>query len=206
MAALGVMSVAIGSLQAIGARDLRRLACYASAAQAGAVVVALALGAPSGHAAAFMHMTAQALIALGLLGGAAIVEGRAPLDRFDGFGRRAPLAGAAMAIAALGLISAPLTVGFLSRWRLIEAALTRDWWWAAAVLIGASLAAVFYAGRLLELLYAQRDADDEPTNWRASLAPAHLIAIIAAIAFGVNAAPLWRTASLAGELLAGAGR
>jgi hypothetical protein len=72
--------------------------------------------------------------------------------------------------------------------------------------IGASLAAVFYAGRLLERLYARGEEATAPRIWRASLAPAHLVAIVAAIAFGVNAQPLWRAAGLAGELLAGIGR
>jgi multicomponent Na+:H+ antiporter subunit D len=206
LAALGALSLAMGSLQAVGARDLRRLVCYASAAQAGAIMIALALGEPAGHAAAFMNIASQTLIALGLLGGAAMLEGRAPLAVLDGFGRRAPVAGAAIAVAALGLIGAPLTLGFWSRWRLIEAALASGWWWAAAMSIGASLAAVFYAGRLLERLYARAEEATAQRTWRVSLAPAHLVAIVAAIAFGFNAQPLWRAAGLAGELLAGIGR
>jgi hypothetical protein len=72
--------------------------------------------------------------------------------------------------------------------------------------IGASLAAVFYAGRLLERLYTRAEESTTPRTWRASLAPAHLVAIVGAIALGFNAQPLWRAAGLAGELLAGIGR
>ncbi|MGE0828773.1 MAG: proton-conducting transporter membrane subunit [Hyphomonadaceae bacterium] len=205
LATLGALSVAIGSVQAIGARDLRRLMAYAGAAQGGAILIALSLGAAAGHAAAFMHMITVSLIALGVLGGAAIIEGRFPLSHLDGLGRRAPLAGAAMAIGAMGLVGAPLTLGFLSRWRLIEAALAQAWWWAAGVMIAASLAAVFYAGRVIARLYVRRPGDEERAAWRVSLSPAHALAICAAIGFGLNATALWQAASLAGELLQAGG-
>ncbi|MGE0046046.1 MAG: proton-conducting transporter membrane subunit, partial [Hyphomonadaceae bacterium] len=168
LAALGAASVAIGSIQAIGASDLRRLVAYAGAAQTGMVLIALSFASPAGHAAALMHVAAQSLIALGLLGGAAVIEGRAPLAALDGFARRAPLAGAAMSIGALSLIGAPLTIGFLSRWRLIEASLSVAGWWAAGVIIAASLAAVFYGGRLIERLYARRGVELERDPWRVS--------------------------------------
>lgn len=204
LAGLGALSVAIGSLQAIGAADLRRLAAYAGAAQTGAILIALSLGTQAGHAAAFLHMAAWSLIALGLLGGAANIEERAEMSVLDGYGRRAPIAGAAIALGALGLIGTPLTFGFLSRWRLIEAALGSAWWWAAGVMIAGALAAVFYAGRLLERLYVRRIAQ-ERGPWRPSLTPAHALAIVGALALGVNAGALWQAASLAGELMGSAG-
>ncbi|MBC7768116.1 MAG: hypothetical protein H7124_04965, partial [Phycisphaerales bacterium] len=71
LAALGGASVIVGSLQAVGATNLRRLAAYAGAAQAGCILLCVALGSPAGFAAALVQLTAFAAAALALFGGAA---------------------------------------------------------------------------------------------------------------------------------------
>jgi NADH:ubiquinone oxidoreductase subunit 2 (subunit N) len=53
LAALGGLSVVIGAVQAVGARNLLRLAAYAGVSQAGCVLLSVALGSPAGFAAAF---------------------------------------------------------------------------------------------------------------------------------------------------------
>jgi len=200
LAALGAASIVIGAVRAVGAQDLRRLAAYAHAAQVGAALMALAqLDAP-GRAAGLMQSSHVSLVALGLLGGGAVLAGRAPLEDLDGLGRRAPIAAAAIAAAALSIIGAPLTFGFLTRWRLIEAGLAHGWWWAAALCIAAALVSVFYAGRLLERIYARTPAQG-PGPLRASLSIAHLAATFAIVALGVNAGNLWAACLAAAHAL-----
>jgi multicomponent Na+:H+ antiporter subunit D len=144
----------------------------------------------------------QTLAALGILGGAALIETRAPLSSIDGMGRRAPIAGAAIAASALSLVGAPLSAGFVSRWRLVESALEAGWWWAAGALIAASLAAVVYVGRLVERLYLRQPAEAAAFGARSlSLAPMHAFVIIATIGLGLDASGLWRVALAAGEAL-----
>jgi formate hydrogenlyase subunit 3/multisubunit Na+/H+ antiporter MnhD subunit len=204
LAALGVVSVAIGSIQAVGARNVRRLAAYAGAAQAGCILVSLALGSPAGIAAALVQIFAFAAAALALLGGAGALTGSPSLAALDGFARRAPLASAAIMFGALSLMGAPLTAGFLGRWRLIEAGVGGGWWWTAATVIFASLAAVFYGGRLIERLYFRRaSATIEKSNdfWRFALAPA-LLAAIACVALGLEPSLLLRAANVAAQVAA----
>jgi multicomponent Na+:H+ antiporter subunit D len=199
LAILGAASIAAASIQAIGAEDVRRLALHACAAQAGAVVLSFALLSPMGTAAGLMHAASLSLVAFGLLGGVALLGGRATWDSLDGVGRRAPLAAAAIAASALRLVGAPLSLGFVSRWRLVEGTLQAGWWWAAGALVAASLAAVVYAGRLVERLYLRAPAAAAPPGW--SLAPAHLAVTAATIGFGLDASGLWSVAWRAGEAL-----
>ena len=123
----------------------------------------------------------------------------------DGYGQRAPLASAAITVGALSLMGAPLTIGFLARWRLVEAGVGAGWWWAAGLVIIASLAGVFYGGRLIERIYFRR-ADiayaGEGGVWRVALAPA-LVAAIVAIAIGLAPSVLLRAAAEASLLLTG---
>ena len=205
LVAIGIASVLIGSVQAVGARSLRRLAAYAGAAQAGCLLVSVALGSPAGFAASLVQLGAQAAAALALLVGAASLGGTASLTALDGLSRRAPLASAALTAGALSLMGAPLTLGFLGRWRLIEAGVGGGWWWAAGAVIVTSLAGVFYGGRLIERIYfrhATKAYEGARDPWRLALAPA-LIAAIAATAIGLEPSSLLRAADVAAHLLIG---
>ncbi|MET0181292.1 MAG: proton-conducting transporter membrane subunit [Caulobacterales bacterium] len=201
--ALGLVSVAFGSIQAIGARDVRRLAAYAGAAQAGCVLIAFAMGSPAGFSAGLVQIFALSAAALALTM-AAPVPGA--ITALDGFARRAPFASIAMTIGALSLMGAPLTIGFLGRWRLIEAGVGGGWWWAAGAVIVASLSAVFYCGRLIERLYFRR-ASVAQTNphdpWRIFTIPA-LLCAAAAVLLGVDPAILLAAADASGRFLTGA--
>jgi multicomponent Na+:H+ antiporter subunit D len=205
LAALGLASVLIGSVQAIGARTLPRLAAYAAAAQAGCILISLALGSQAGYAAALVQLLALAASALALLAGAAAAGGARTLAALDGLGRRAPLAGVAFTAGALGLMGAPLTVGFLGRWRMIEAAVGVGWWWAACAAIAASLAGVFYGGRLIERVYFRRanTSVEAAPRWGFAFAPA-LLAAIAATAWGVEPSLLLHASGAAASLMMGA--
>lgn len=204
LAVLGCVSVLIGSMQAVGARNLRRLAAYAGVAQLGGVLLCVALGSPAGFAAALVQMTAFAAAALALFGGAAVGKVQ-EIDSLDGMARRAPLASAAMTAGAISLMGAPLTLGFLGRWRLVEAGVGAGWWWAAGAVILASLAGVFYGGRLIERLYFRRAAtayEGAADPWSLTLAPALIVSILV-IALGLAPAALLDAASAAASLMLG---
>jgi multicomponent Na+:H+ antiporter subunit D len=204
LSGLGATSALVGSMQATGAANLRRLAAYAGAAQGGCILLAIALGSPAGFEAAFVQLFALTASMCALIGGAAAAGGEA-LHALDGLGRRAPLASVAIAAGALSLMGAPLTIGFLGRWRLIEAALGAGEWWIAAIVIAVSLAGVFYGGRLIERLYFRRATAAAAVGrdvWRFALTPALLFAI-AAVALGLEPAALLNAAAHASMLVLG---
>lgn len=208
LAAIGAISVVVGSVQAVGARNVMRLAAYASAAQAGVVLLCASLGSPAGFAAALVQLFAMLVATLALVGGAVFGMGRIPvMDALDGLGRRAPLSSAALTAAAISFMGAPLTTGFLGRWRLVEAGVGAGSWWAAGAVIVISLAGVFYGGRLVERVYFRRaqSAYEAPSSevWRFAGAPLLLFAILATV-WGLAPSVLLRAADGAAALMAGA--
>ncbi|MES1202873.1 MAG: proton-conducting transporter membrane subunit [Pseudomonadota bacterium] len=209
-AALGVVAAATlvaGSIQAMGAHNLRRLIAYAGAAQAGGALIGVALGSPAGLAASLEQIVVQCASLLALFGAAALTGERASLESLDGLGRRAPLASAALALGMLGLMGAPLSTGFLARWRLIEAGFGGGWWWTAGALIGASLAAVIFGGRILERIYFRRATQavvKASDPWRFARAPALVVAIVVLL-WGVEPSALLRLADAAAQLDLGEG-
>jgi multicomponent Na+:H+ antiporter subunit D len=188
----------------VGAVNINRLAAYASASQGGCILLSLALGSPAGLAAVLVQTFALAVALLALLGGAAVA--RAPtIAGLDGLARRAPLASLAIMAGALSLMGAPLTIGFLGRWRLIEASIGAGWWWAAGAALACSLAAVLYGGRLVERVFFRRataTVDVERNLWRFLLTPV-LVSAIIAIALGFEPSLLLRAASDAATLQLG---
>lgn len=197
-AALGCVGILFGSLQAVGAQNLRRLAAYATVAQAGGVLLCVALGSSAGFAAALIQLAALAAAAAALFAGAAAADVYR-LDALDGIARRTPLAAAAITFGAVSLIGAPLTIGFLGRWRLVEAAVGAGWWWAVGAMTLASLGGVIYGGRLIERMYFRRAnaaATHNSDPWRFALMPA-LIAAIVGVSLGLAPGALLRACDVA---------
>lgn len=62
---------------------------------------------------------------------------------------------AAFVIGGLSLIGLPLTVGFISKWYLVQAALELGWWPVALLIMGSSLLAMAYVWRVVEVAYLQ---------------------------------------------------
>jgi multicomponent Na+:H+ antiporter subunit D len=197
VAGLGALCICAGSIQAIGARDTRRLAAHALTAQFGCALIGLAAGGVDGAMAALFVIAAGAMTALALVVGAAAARPQlgatAPLSSLDGLARQRPFVAAAVGVAAFGLTGAPLTAAFLGKWLSVEAAIERGWYWAAIAIVAASFAAVFVAGQIIERMYfRQRSAQLGPApTGMLSLAPALAAAALATLVFGWNgAAPL----------------
>ena len=97
----------------------------------------------------------------------------------------------AFVIGGLSLIGTPLTVGFISKWYLIVAALEKDWWWLAALILLGSILAVIYIWKVVEVIYFQSSTTDSQSGQfkeapLGMLIPVWII-ILANIYFGINA-------------------
>lgn len=156
LAPMGAAAAIACSIQAIFQTEMRRILAYSSVAQVGYIAMALALGTQGGVSAALLHAMMHALMKAALfmaLGGIAISLAGRRLTDFAGAGRAAPWTMTAFAISSLSLIGAPLTGGFLSKWKLVEASISAGWGWAAIIIVASSLLAVFYAGRMVETIF-----------------------------------------------------
>jgi multicomponent Na+:H+ antiporter subunit D len=202
---LGAFGAIAASLQALGARDVRRLAVYIAAAQAGFVAIGFAAASAGGVAGALFQLSNLAASALLLFCAAAALtradSAGAPLVVLDGLGRRAPFLSLAISVALLTAIGAPMTAGFLSRWSVLQATFEARLWWGATAIILSSLIAIVYAGRVFERMYLRAPAPDLPRPRSAWFAPGLLIAASLIIFFGFDGeAPLRAAEGAAGSL------
>ncbi len=192
------------SLVAVYQTDLRRMLAYSSVAQLGYIVAGISLASQAGLTAGIVHILNHALVksALFMAVGCIIYQvGHAHRPSFDDLFKRMPFTCIAFIIAGLGLIGVPLTVGFISKFALIEASMDRGWWLIAALILVSSLMAVVYIGRVVEVMLFRQSRTSTPEVSGMSEAPLSMLApmyllIVIGLYFGINGDA---TLSLAGE-------
>ena len=206
---LAVAGMLTGSLVAIYQRDLKHMLAYSSIAQISYIILGLSYANVTGLTAGLIHMFNHAVMKAALfmaLGCAVYHIGSACLDDLAGIGRRMPLTAAAFVGAGLSLIGVPGTVGFISKWYLIEAALLAGHWHVAALILASSLLAVIYTWRVIEVMYFVPPGNNAPVLEApmSMLAPTWLLVAIA-VYFGVQATTTLGIAGAAARQLVGSG-
>ena len=204
---LAIAGMFAASTVAIFQVDMKRMLAYSSVAQLGYMVLGRISGNVTGLTATILHLFNHALIKGGLfmaLGCVVYRCGSASIDEMRGLGRQMPLTMAAFVIGGLSLIGIPLTVGFISKWYLIQGAIEAGWWPVAILIVATSLLAVLYIGRVIEVAYLQpapegRVVTEAP---RSMLIPMWVL-IVANIYFGIDASLTTSVAGTAARALIG---
>jgi len=192
LAPLAAVAAIVCSVQAIFEQEVRRTLAFSSVAQVGFILLGFSLATQAGASAGAFYILAHALMKAALfmaLGAFAIGLNARRLDDFAGVGREAPWTTIAFAIAAASLAGVPLTMGFLGKWMLIEAALLAGEGWMVVVFAAGSLLTLVYVGRMIEAMFFRAPAPGAP---RAKEAPVGVLAPLWVLAglsvwFGVDA-------------------
>lgn len=203
LAVVGLLST---SVVAIGQDKIKRMLAYSSVAQIGYMVLGIGMATTAGLTAALLHVFNHALMKGALfmaLGCIAIRFGTSQLQTFRGLGRRMPLTMAAFVAGGLSLVGVPLTVGFISKWYLVLAAIELGWWPIVAVIIVGSLLAVIYIWRVVEVAYFQQGDSTERCEAPLSLLVPTWVLVGANFWFGVDTRVTVGLAERAAQLLAG---
>lgn len=155
---LAIVAMFAASTVAIFQDDLKRMLAYSSVAQIGYMLLGLALLTHTGLMATVVHLFNHAVSksALFMVAGCYVYSvGSSSIADLRGVGRDMPWTTAAFVVAGLSLIGVPLTVGFISKWYLVQAALEINWWPVALLIMASSLLAIVYIWRVVEAAYLQ---------------------------------------------------
>jgi multicomponent Na+:H+ antiporter subunit D len=179
--ALSIAGMLVASFIAIFETDLKRMLAYSSVAQIGYITLGIGLLNEAALTGGLVHIVNHATMkaALFLAAGAIFYRiGTVRLADLAGVGRRMPLTLGAFTIAGFGLVGTPGTAGFISKWYLAVGALHQGSWALVAVIVGSSLLALVYVGRVLELVWMR----EPPAGNRAADPPASMLAPIMLLA------------------------
>jgi multicomponent Na+:H+ antiporter subunit D len=187
---LGLVGVLSASLVAIYQVEVKRLLAYSSVAQIGYMVLGIGLATTTGITATILHLFNHALMKGALfiaLGAVAYRLGSTGIGDFAGLGRRMPWTMAAIVAGGLSLIGVPPTVGFVSKWYLVQATLERDLWPVALLILLGSILALIYVWKLVEAAWfrhppAETDVREAPLSM---LVPLWAL-VIANVYFGLD--------------------
>jgi multicomponent Na+:H+ antiporter subunit D len=189
--ALSVAAMFVASFIAVFETNLKRMLAFSSVAQIGYITLGIGLANQAGLTGGLVHIVNHALMkaALFLAAGAIFYRvGTVQLKELVGIGRKMPLTMAAFTIAGLGLVGTPGTSGFISKWYLALGALDKGWWVLVFLIVGSSLIALVYVGRVLEVAWlrepsaAIEHAGDPPLSMLLPL----VILAAATIYFGID--------------------
>jgi multicomponent Na+:H+ antiporter subunit D len=206
---LSVVAMFVGSIAAIYQTDFKRLLAYSSIAQIGYMTLGFSLATEAGVSAGLIHVFNHALMKGALFLVAACVAwrmGGTKIEAMKGLGQRMPFTMAAMVVAGLALVGVPGTVGFVSKWALVSAALDQDKLFIAFLIMASSVLALVYIWKLVEVAYfATPEADIEKKEAPLRILIPTWILVGASIYFGIFSGFVVEVSELAAAQLFAAG-
>lgn len=121
---MGIVSIFVGALAALGQNDIKRMLAYSSISQIGYVVLGFGIGTPLGILGGLFHLFNHALFKSLLFLNAGAVEqstGTRSLDKMGGLAKVMPLTAATSAVGSLSIAGVPPLNGFWSKLLIIIA-------------------------------------------------------------------------------------
>ncbi len=170
LAAMAVLSMAVGNLGALRQSNLKRLLAYSAIANAGYILVAVVAFSKDGHAAAVFYTVVYAIATLGAFAVVALLSDRlgreAEIDDFRGCWKTNPGMAAAMLIFILSLAGIPPLAGFVGKFYLFFAAIEANpqigpWtcggYFLVALALGFSVVALYYYLKVLKAVFVSEE-------------------------------------------------
>jgi F420H2 dehydrogenase subunit N len=175
VAAVAAASILFGNLVALQQQSIRRMLAYSSIAQAGYLLIAVAVGTTAvdggdlAFAGGIFHLLTNAAMKLGaFLVVGALLWAALPdtVDGWRGLGRRAPILAFCMTLFLLSMAGLPPLGGFASKFVLFSSAVDASstagagWllWLAILAVVGSAISLFYY----LRLIRAMVVEDGEP--------------------------------------------
>jgi NADH-quinone oxidoreductase subunit N len=190
MAWLSALSMTVGNLSAIPQRNIKRMLAYSSIAQAGYVMMGVAVStdatAGTGIPAAMLYLAVYIIMNLGAFAVAIAAErltGSENIPDYAGLAKRAPWLAWTMVIFLISLAGLPLTAGFVAKYYLFAAVLRfHEFTWLAVVAAANTVVSVYYYLNVARwMFFAEPKSLEEvpqPFSLRLTLAGALVLTIL----------------------------
>ncbi|MFC1645867.1 complex I subunit 5 family protein [Candidatus Omnitrophota bacterium] len=145
---LGVISMVVGGLLAIGQQDIKRMFAYSSVSQIGYILLALGIATPLAITGAIFYLVNHAISKSLLFLNAGAIEystGTRDLDKMGGINTRMPVTGFTSLIGSLSISGIPPFGGFWSKLIIIVAAVKAGYIaWAIVATLVSILTLAYY--------------------------------------------------------------
>jgi len=195
VAIIAIVTMTLGNVLALSQTNIKRMLAYSSIAQAGYVIIAVAVATDFALAGGIFHVITHAF----MKGGAFVIVTALAwglvgekIDDYKGLGRRAPLIAFSMTVLMFALAGIPPLSGFWSKMFLFAGAVDASsaggegWlmWLAIAGILNSALS-LFYYARVVVNMYVRPGATEERIRIPLSMSGAIIICTAATILIGL---------------------
>ena len=160
---LAVASMFLGSIAAIGQKDIKRMMAYSSIGHMGFALVGLASGTEIGVQALLIYMSIYVIMNIGTFAFILSMEKDghpvSEISALNMYSRVDPLRALALMILMFSLAGIPPMVGFFGKFYVLKAAVDANMAWLAIAGVIASVIGAFYYLRIVYLMYFGEEKD-----------------------------------------------
>jgi NADH-quinone oxidoreductase subunit N len=157
IALVAIVSMVYGNVVAVAQTSIKRLLAYSGIAQAGYILIGVAVGRPDGTQASLYYLAVYAFMNTGAFAVITLLSQRGEdCDRYSelaGLAKRQPLLAGLMSVFMLSLAGFPLTAGFFGKFFLFAAAIHDGQLPLAIWGILTSAVSLFYYLRVILVMY-----------------------------------------------------
>ncbi|WP_299814195.1 NADH-quinone oxidoreductase subunit NuoN [uncultured Jannaschia sp.] len=157
IALLSLLSMFVGSIAAIGQRDIKRLMAYSSIAHMGYALMGLAAGTAGGVEAMLLYMAIYVVMNIGTFAFILSMtrDGLETTDitSLNQLSKARPGAALALLLLMFSLAGIPPTLGFFAKFAVLQAAVDAGLVWLAVLGMIASVIGAFYYLRIVYYMY-----------------------------------------------------
>lgn len=195
---LAALTMVVGNVAALSQKNIKRLLAYSSVAQAGYLLLPLAvlgkgksidniwlaLGQTSFYLFAYLFMTMGAFAVLTVVTRQA---GNETLEAFRGLWKRAPFLAVSMAVFMLSMAGMPLTAGFVGKFYIFLGTINTEMYWLGGLLFATSAIAFYYYFGVLKAMFLKDSAvqTHEKIQVPATLSATIAIGLLGTLALGI---------------------
>ncbi|GAX89622.1 NADH-quinone oxidoreductase subunit N [Effusibacillus lacus] len=194
---LAILTMVIGNVAALSQQNMKRLMAYSSIAQAGYLLVPIAvLGKAQGSVNLLQSMT-NLVFYIGIyvvmtMGAFAIISlvtrdaGNEKIDAFRGLYQRSPYLAIALTVFLLSMAGMPVTAGFFGKFMIILGAVHTQSLWLAGIMFAASVISFYYYFGVIRVIFSKETDGIEPRlQTSASLSVVIGLALLVTVGLGV---------------------
>jgi len=169
VAVLSVVSIFLGSVAAIGQRDIKRLMAYSSIAHMGFALMGLASGTAFGVQAMLIYMVIYVTMNIGMFAFILSMERDgnpvSDISALNMYSKQEPLKALCVGALMFSMAGVPPLIGFFGKFYVLRAAYDANMVWLAVAGVLASVIGAFYYIRIVYFMYfgeASEPLDGKP--------------------------------------------
>ena len=192
-AIIAAITMTVGNIVAISQNNIKRMLAYSSIAQAGYILIVMAVMSEYALASGLFHMFTHVFMKGGaflIVGGLICVGIGEKISDYRGLLKRAPFLTIAMMLFLFSLAGIPPLAGFTSKFFLFSSAIydngvMTEWVWLAFVAVLNSAISLYYYARVVKAMIIEKGEKTEKVKIPASFTAAIAICLVFTIILGV---------------------